>query len=81
MGSLVSSGLISSRMWKPSTNGFENGKRHTFSDEGRILEGVSSLHSWIKKNTMVPPTEKMKKLRALYDEVYKHIQGFFQPFI
>ena len=66
--------LISGKMWKTSINGFEYGKRHPFSsDDGGILEGVSSLHSWIKKNTMVPPTEKMKKLRALYDDVHKYI--------
>ena len=67
-------GVVSSRTWKNSINGFDNGRKNiplfsVASDDGGILEGVSSLHSWIKKNTVIPPTEKMKKLRSLYDDV------------
>ena len=70
----VVKGVVSNKMWKNSINGFDNGRRNIplfsiASDDGGILEGVSSLHSWIKKNTVIPPTEKMKKLRSLYDDV------------
>lgn len=39
-------------------------------DEHGILEGISSLHSWIKSQTMIKPNQKMKgKHAAMYDEV------------
>ena len=39
-------------------------------DEHGILEGISSLHSWIKSQTMIKPNQKLKgKHAALYDEV------------
>ena len=61
--------LVSNKMWRFSSSGSETGRGPLLSDDGGILEGVSSLHSWIKKNTLIPPTEKMKKLRSLYDDV------------
>ena len=43
-------------------------------DEHGILEGISSLHSWIKSQTMIKPNQKMKgKHGAMYDEVIKII--------
>ena len=39
-------------------------------DDHGILEGISSLHSWIKSQTMIKPNQKMKgKHAAMYDEV------------
>ena len=39
-------------------------------DQHGILEGISSLHSWIKSQTMIKPNQKMKgKHAAMYDEV------------
>ena len=37
-----------------------------------ILEGVSSLHSWIKNQTVVLPTTKMSYIRSTYDAVGRH---------
>ena len=36
-----------------------------------ILEGISSLHSWIKTQTMIRPHSKIRsKQGGTYDEVY-----------
>ena len=41
-------------------------------DQHGILEGISSLHSWIKSQTMIKPNQKMKgKHTALFDEASK----------
>ena len=34
-----------------------------------ILEGISSLHSWIKTQTMIRPHPKMQRGKAGYEEV------------
>ena len=34
-----------------------------------VLEGVTSLHSWLTKQTMIFPTKKMSRYRSLYDNV------------
>ena len=34
-----------------------------------ILDGISSLHSWIKKGTLIPPTQKMTRIRDEIDGV------------
>ena len=67
-------------MGKPT---FENGERSDkegWREADGILEGVSSLHSWIKNQTIIRPTTKMSHIRSMYDEVclshhiwYKHI--------
>ena len=39
-------------------------------DQHGILEGISSLHSWIKSQTMIRPNQKPKGRRGdMYDEV------------
>lgn len=41
-------------------------------DSHGILEGISSLHSWIKTQTMIRPHQKKGgKHGAVYDEVKK----------
>ena len=45
-----------------------NGKE-SWRDADKILEGVSSLHSWIKKQTVIPQTTKMRHIRSTYDDV------------
>ena len=37
-----------------------------------ILEGVSSLHSWIQKQTLIRPHQKMTQIRREYDYVSYH---------
>ena len=44
-------------------------------DEHGILEGISSLHSWIKSQTMIKPNQKMKGKTAMYDEVSLLLEG------
>lgn len=37
-----------------------------------ILEGISSLHSWIKTQTMIRPQAKLgRRIGGLFDEVRK----------
>ena len=56
---------------KKSTSGAGDGKEEAHG----ILEGISSLHSWIKTQTMIRPHPKSGarggKPGALYDEVKK----------
>ena len=40
--------------------------------KGGVLEGVTSLHSWLTKQTMIFPTKKMSRYRSLYDNVRLH---------
>lgn len=41
-------------------------------DQNGILEGISSLHSWIKSQTMIKPNQKMKGKHApMFDEASK----------
>ena len=63
--------LVSRKMGK---NVFEHGqwsKKEGWREADGILEGVSSLHSWIKNQTVIPPTTKMSHIRSTYDEVNK----------
>ena len=39
-----------------------------------VLEGVTSLHSWLTKQTMIFPTKKMSRYRSLYDNVRLHLR-------
>ena len=52
-------------------------------DQHGILEGISSLHSWIKSQTMIKPNQKMKgKHAALFDEASKlAITGGFKSYL
>ena len=34
-----------------------------------ILEGISSLHSWIKTQTLIAPTQHMNRIRDEIDNV------------
>ena len=56
------------KMWKSS---LPSVKKDDIGTANGILEGVSSLHSWIKK-TNVLPTAKMSHIRSQYDEVKKN---------
>ena len=38
-------------------------------DEHGLLEGISSLHSWIKSQTMIRPNRKAKTNQDVYDPV------------
>ena len=42
-----------------------------------VLEGVTSLHSWLTKQTMIFPTKKMSRYRSLYDNVRPHLRFKF----
>ena len=45
-------------------------------DQHGILEGISSLHSWIKSQTMIKPNQKMKGKHApMFDEASKIIKA------
>ena len=59
---------MSSKMWKNSVQNSQNSNKDDIGNANRILDGVSSLHSWIKK-TNVLPTAKMSHIRSQYDEV------------
>ena len=39
-----------------------------------VLEGVTSLHSWLTKQTMIFPTKKMSRYRSLYDNVRLYLR-------
>ena len=56
------------KMWKSSLQNNQSLKKDDIGNANGILEGVSSLHSWIKK-TNVLPTAKMSHIRSQYDEV------------
>ena len=38
-------------------------------EEHGLLEGISSLHSWIKSQTMIRPNRKAKRDQDVYDPV------------
>ena len=59
---------MSGKMWKNSIQNSQNPNKDDIGNANRILDGVSSLHSWIKK-TNVLPTAKMRHIRSQYDEV------------
>ena len=52
------------------------GKKSGSGNDGEshgLLEGISSLHSWIKSQTMMKPgIKKMGKLEPAYDPVYSY---------
>ena len=60
--------LMSGKIWKTSIQSQNGFKRDDMGDAKGILEGISSLHSWIKK-TNVLPTAKLMDIRSEYDEV------------
>ena len=43
-------------------------------DQQGILEGISSLHSWIKSQTMIKPNQKMKGKGQMYEEVSSSVK-------
>ena len=52
---------------KKALPGMDSGNKE---DHG-LLEGISSLHSWIKSQTMMKPTTKMRgKHEQIYDMVH-----------
>ena len=62
---------------KRSTSGKDGGE-----DAHGILEGISSLHSWIKTQTMIRPHPKGGrggKQGAMYDEVSTNLLIFNVP--
>ena len=64
---------------KRSTSGKDQGE-----DAHGILEGISSLHSWIKTQTMIRPHPKGGrggKQGAMYDEVIIFLQVRFSQIV
>lgn len=57
-------------MMKKATKKSAGGGADKQEDSHGILEGISSLHSWIKTQTMIRPHQKKGgKHGAVYDEV------------
>jgi len=48
---------------------FSEREKHKYKDARGILEGVSSLHSWIKAHADVQPTPEMVSVRHAMDGV------------
>ena len=58
------------KRWRSPLNSDSSGRKSPGGEDAHgILEGVSSLHSWIKKQTMIRPTHKMSQIRSQYDKV------------
>ena len=58
------------KRWRSPLSSGSSGRRSPGGEDAHgILEGVSSLHSWIKKQTMIRPTHKMSQIRSQYDKV------------
>ena len=63
----------STRSFRPrieSRNDRYSGSDSVLDDRNKvILDGISSLHSWIKTQTLIPPTQKMTRIRDEIDGV------------
>ena len=58
------------KRWRSPLSSGSSGRRSPGGEDAHgILEGVSSLHSWIKRQTMIRPTHKMSQIRSQYDKV------------
>lgn len=67
--------MVARRMGKKaSTSGEEN---DLWKEARGILEGVSSLHSWIKKQTLIPQPPKMRHIRQMIDDVSCHRSNIY----
>ena len=63
--------VVSRKMEKHRLGNGEWSDKEGWREADGILEGVSSLHSWIKKQTVISPTTKMTYLKHVYSDLRK----------